>query len=178
MSPRHAPQPARRPLPLRAAALIVVLALGACGTAPRSTSGAQPPAGTTAPKPTTSLSVERQWLQSWFGGTPVVIDQRDDGPVNVEVPREFCFDKGRSVVKAPLAAVLDKLAESLRRNPAARLVLVAAPADAPAASPLSLQRATQLRTHLLSRGVPPSQVGNPTTTTTAAVQLRMELSAL
>jgi len=120
--------------------------------------------------------VERQWLQSWFSGTPVVIVQRSDGPVSVDVPLEFCFDSGRSNVKPPLAVVLDKVAESLRRTPQARLQLVAAPGDTAAASPLARQRAGQVRRQLHSRGVPEAQLGNPTATTAAAVQLRIDLA--
>ena len=122
------------------------------------------------------MVVERQWLQSWFNGTPVRISQQGEGPVAIEVPQEFCFDAGRSAVKPPLAAVLDKLALSLRRTPAARLPLLAAPGDVPAVAGLALQRATQMRTHLLSRGVRAAQLGTPSAATDASAQLRMELA--
>ena len=126
-----------------------------------------------------ALSTERQWLQQWFKDTPVQIVQQGDA-VSLDVPREFAFDAARSQVKPPLAAVLDKLAQSLRRVPQARLELVAAPGDGSgggsAASPLAMQRATQVRKHLLSRGVPEAQLGSPSVTTVAAVQLRMELA--
>jgi len=152
----------------------VVVALHGCSTTPVTTS-APPAPGAAAEAPAQPLAVERDWLQSWFGGTPVVIAQREDGAVGVEVPREFCFDPGRSTVKPPLAAVLDKLAQSLRRT-GAHLPLVAAPGDAATASPLALQRATQLRKHLLARGVSAAKIGTPTATAVAAVQLRMELA--
>ncbi len=151
----------------------IVLALHGCSSTP--TTGPAAPSAAAAPR-VASLTAERQWLQSWFSGTPVLIVQRNDGPVSVDVPREFCFDTGRSSVKPPLAVVLDKVAESLRRTPSARLQLVAAPGDTAATSPLSLQRANQVRTHLLSRGVPAAQLGSPTATTAAAVQLRMDLA--
>ena len=122
------------------------------------------------------MVVERQWLQSWFNGTPVRISQQGEGPVAIEVPQEFCFDAGRSAVKPPLAAVLDKLALSLRRTPAARLPLLAAPGDVPAVAGLALQRATQMRTHLLSRGVRAAQLGSPSAATVASAQMRMELA--
>ena len=90
------------------------------------------------------------------------------------MPREFSFDPGHTSVKPPLAAVLNKVAESLRRLPLARLSQVAAPDDATTAGPMGLQRAAQMRQHLLARGVPPSQLGKPTATPAAAVQLRLE----
>ncbi len=123
----------------------------------------------------TAVDVERDWLLSWFGGTPVVIAQRGDGLLGVDVPREFCFDANRSQVKPALAAVLDKVAESLRRT-RGRLPVLAAPGDAAAPAALALQRATQLRSHLLQRGVPAAQLGAPSATEAAAVQLRMDLS--
>lgn len=121
-----------------------------------------------------SLVPERQWLQSWFKGTPVVIAQRSDGAVSVDVPRAFCFDPGRSELKPALAAVLDKVAESLRRVPQARLPLIAAPDDAPSAAGLALARASQVHKHLLSRGVTAARLGKPAVTGAGSVQLRME----
>lgn len=166
----------RRPSLLRQASVIGIvfaLALPGCSSTPP---GASPTAPAAAARRAHPLTTERQWLQSWFAGTPVLIVQRGDGAVSIEVPREFCFDTDRSSVKPPLAAVLDKVAESLRRTPQARLPLLAAPADSATASPLALQRATQLRTHLLVRGVRAAQLGNPTTTAAAAVQLRMDVA--
>ncbi len=161
-------------MPTLASIVAVALALVGCASAP--TSGPAAPSGSVARRDS-SLAVERQWLQSWFSGTPVLIVQRNDGPLSVDIPLEFCFDAGRSSVKPPLAAVLDKVAESVRRMPQARLQLVAAPGDTAATSPLAQQRATQVRKHLLSRGVPVAQLGPPTATTAAAVQLRLDLAS-
>ena len=126
------------------------------------------------PRPS-SLAVERQWLQSWFEGTPVRITQRSESAFTVDVPRDYCFDAGGSVVKPPLAAVLDKLAQSLRRKPSARVELLAAPGDGSAGSALAQQRADNVRKHLIARGVSSEQLGPPTPTSVAAVQLRIGL---
>ena len=159
------------------------LALGAC------TSGAPrgQPESVAAPSPQTAadqragapaaLGVERQWLESWFKDTPVRIAQRSDGAITVEVPVAFCFDVGRSTVKPALAAVLDKVAESMRRVPTMRLTLLAAPESAPGTSgsaPLALQRAQQMQKHLQNRGVAAARLGPPTASSEAAVQLRLE----
>ena len=121
------------------------------------------------------MSVERDWLRAWFEGTPVVIEQRGEGPLSVQVPLAFSFESRRATVKPALAAVLDKLAQSLRRSRAA-LPLLAAPAD-PAGSPaLAVQRATAVRAHLLSRGVPMAQLGPPVAAGGESVQLRAELN--
>lgn len=153
--------------------IVTVLALYGCASAPPPV-----PAGpVTADERTavaSALTVERQWLNSWFRGTPVVIGQRNDGAVTIVVPREFCFERGQSTLKPALVAVLDKVAESVRRVPQAGLPLVAAPDDGAAASPLALQRAARIEEHLRSRGVPVVRLGKPSVATVAAVQLRME----
>jgi outer membrane protein OmpA-like peptidoglycan-associated protein len=161
------------------AAVWLLLALQGCSTTPSPPPPAPGPPDTApavpatpAPRPS-SLAVERQWLQSWFEGTPVRITQRSEAAFTVDVPRDYCFDAGRSAIKPPLAAVLDKLAQSLQRKPAARVELLAAPGDAAAASALAQQRADNVRKHLIARGVSSEQLGPPTITAVAAVQLRI-----
>ena len=149
------------------AALLVLLVLAGCASAPRPGSPAAPAAARAS-----SLPAERQWLQAWFQDTPVQIDQPGDDSLRIEVPREFSFDPGRNQLKPPLAAVLDKLAQSLRRLPAARLQQLATPGD-DSSPALARQRAEQVRAHLRSRGVPAVQLGPATATTAMAVQLRI-----
>lgn len=151
--------------------IAVVVALGGCAT-----TGGSGPGSSPAPtaQQAAALATERQWLQSWFKGTPVRVEQRGEGPVDVDVPREFSFDAGRSNVKPPLGAVLDKVAESLRREPQLKLVLIAAPGDTmPGDASLALRRATQVRTRLVDRGVPAGQLGPPEPASGVAVQLRL-----
>jgi outer membrane protein OmpA-like peptidoglycan-associated protein len=163
--------------------MCVVLAIGGCAGVTPPPPPPKPAAAASVPSPDqraaapAALAVERQWLQSWFQGTPVLIAQRGDGALTIEVPREFCFDPGRSEVKPALAAVLNKVAESMRRVPPARLAWVAAPDDAHGNVSLAPQRATQVHKHLLSQGVPAARMGKPTATAAAAVQLRMETVA-
>lgn len=160
-------------------ALLALLVLHGCATV--SPSAPEPPvppkpSPPPAPRPA-ALAVERQWLQSWFKGTPVRIEQRSESAFSIEVPRDYCFDAGRSAVKPPLAAVLDKLAQSLLRKPEARVELLAAPGDAAGASALAQQRGDNVRKHLLARGVSSRQLAAPSATDVAAVQLRIGLAA-
>lgn len=175
--------------------LAVVLALGGCAgvtprpgppgagassapaapAAPASGPGAAPNARTAAAE---ALAIEQRWLQDWFRGTPVRISQRGDGTLAVDVPREFCFDSGRSQVKPALGAVLDKVAESLRRRPGTRLTLLSAPSDTATAPPtLALQRATGVQRHLRDRGVASARLGEPVAEGSTAVQLRIAATA-
>ena len=123
------------------------------------------------------LDVERDWLRTWFEGTPVHIARQ--GPaLRVDVPLVHSFAPGQPQVKPALGAVLDKVAESLRRNPQARLRLVAAPGDGTGASAgdvaLATKRAAQVRAHLRQRGEAEARLASPSRTTVSAVQLRLE----
>lgn len=157
-------------------AVSVLLALQACVGTPTQPPAPAPPMVTPAQRQS-AVAIERQWLQSWFEGTPVRIEQRSESSFSVDVPREFCFEAGRSEVKPALAAVLDKLAQSLQRKPALRVQLLAAPGDAAAAPTLAQQRAVNVRKHLLARGVSSEQLSAATVTQAAAVQLRVGLLA-
>jgi outer membrane protein OmpA-like peptidoglycan-associated protein len=123
------------------------------------------------------LVVERKWLESWFDGTPVQISQGSEGVLEVAVPREYCFPPGGSTVKPALGAVLDKLAESVRRVPNSRLSLVAVPDDGSNNTQLALERGSYVRKHLLGRGVLPSNLAKTTATTLPEVQFRLESEA-
>lgn len=188
-------------------ALVLVLAGCASVAPPRPGTPAAPPAGTevtptskptpadappgapatAAPNARTAgaelLAIEQRWLQDWFRGTPVRIAQRSDGTLAVDVPREFCFEVGRSQVKPALGAVLDKVAESLRRRPGTRLTLLSAPGDpassgssastSAASATLALQRAAGVQRHLRDRGIALARLGEPMADGHASVQLRI-----
>jgi outer membrane protein OmpA-like peptidoglycan-associated protein len=96
---------------------------------------------------------EQQRLSELFRGTPVVFSMQPDGSLRVEVPLSFCFDRGTFVVKPPLAAVLDRLANS-QRNEATRLRVTAAPDPGGGGGPtLARERAASTRDYLVARGV-------------------------
>lgn len=160
--------------------LLVLTALGlqACASRPSNpeTRTASPPPARPAPaRPPSPLAAERQWLQSWFRGTPVQVSQSGSGALAVDVPREHSFEPGRHQVKPALGAVLDKLAESLRRLPRARVVQVAAPADADGGTALAQQRAHQVRLHLLARGIAPTRLNAGSVSAGSGVQLRVDV---
>ena len=182
----------------RMASLVVLAALAACASDRASPPSREEPATPVAvapvpeppppvaPPPTpaeqrtaaaSTLAVERQWLAAWFKGTPVVIAQRPNGAVTVDVPREFCFDPGQDVIKPALAAVLDKVAQSMRRTAIAELSLIAAPADASGGAALAVKRATRVRESLRSRGVAEPRLTKPTAASGPAVQLRIEAAS-
>jgi outer membrane protein OmpA-like peptidoglycan-associated protein len=162
--------------------LLLAVVVGCTSTPPSTTSSS--PAPTPAPAPDqraatpAHLAAERQWLSSWFKGTPVKIRQVDENAIAIDVPREFCFDQGASKVKPALGAVLDKMTQSLQRVPIAQVTLIAAPADAQANNELALKRAAQVQQHLRNAGVRADRLGKPSVASGPVVQLRMEASSL
>ena len=73
--------------------------LAACST----TSPGGPRGTDSAPMPKATLESEQRRLAELFRGTPVVFEMQRDGSLRIVVPMAFAFDKGRSVVKPPLA---------------------------------------------------------------------------
>ena len=73
-----------------------------------------------------TLAAEQRRLTELFRGTPVAFAMQADGALRVTVPLQFCFDRAATVVKPPLAAVLDRIAKS-QRDRSTRLRVAAAP---------------------------------------------------
>jgi hypothetical protein len=180
-----------------------LLGLGACSSvpssgpagapwpapAPRSTSNTPPPnaalpenplpppaeASTVPPAPAIAPIVnEKRWLEEWFARTPVVIRQLNDSTLQLTVPMANSFDTGQLPPKPALVAVLDRLAESMRRQLNTRLAVVISP-DNGAPTSQALNRAQRVTEHLGTRRVQAqrvvtSRVGLPG----AAVQLQLQ----
>ena len=111
------------------AATLALLAGCATPPTPPGAQGAPSPGAPPAAAGTPTIASEQQRLADEVRGTPVVVETTADGRLRVEVPLEFCFDRGSSAVKPPLAAVLRRIATGLRKQPAFS-VRVDAPTDA------------------------------------------------
>ena len=158
----HASRPTRHGLALL---LALVALLAGCATQ----SGPAPAAS--------SLVTEQHWLEEWFRGTPVVITLRDANTLAVDVPLAHSFAAGSSSVKPALAAVLERAAASLRRQPALR-VSISAPSDTDGPVALAAGRTQKVREQLVSRGVAETRTtGLGTARAGTAVELRLIAAA-
>jgi outer membrane protein OmpA-like peptidoglycan-associated protein len=99
-----------------------------------------------------SVDQQRYRLARELAGTPVTVEAADEG-YRVAVPLKYAFDPKRSAVKAPLAAVLDRVANGVRANSGAE-IRVAAPSDGRGGALLARDRAESTRDYLIARGVP------------------------
>jgi outer membrane protein OmpA-like peptidoglycan-associated protein len=179
-----------KPLPLRL--LIVVMTAGllaACAAttpslpdrpgvypgAPGSNGGTTAPGGMPSAPAASPLTTEQRFLEDWFRGTPVVIAAQPPTILQVDVPLANSFDAGKADVKPALNAVLERVAESLRRQPAGRL-LVSTPADAGGNATLGQQRSQKVRDLLIIKGIAATRVTLiETPRVSGPVQLRMTL---
>jgi outer membrane protein OmpA-like peptidoglycan-associated protein len=181
-----------------AVGLLTVVLMGACASSPSSPSmgsgvfgapvpnatprdpnGATPVPVPSSP-PASPLSTEQRFLEDWFRGTPVVIAAQPPMTLQLDVPLANSFDAGKADIKPALNAVLDRVAQSLLRQSAAR-VHVNAPADAGGGNGVLAQsRAQRVREALGSKGIAATRVA----VTEAAprlggpVQLRMTIPAV
>ena len=142
----------RRPLLLAAA-----LTLAGCASVPSgpaSAPGASPVPAPAAPSLPTLASEQRR-LGDLFADTPVTVQRSADGRLRLHVPLRFSFDAGRAAVKPPLAALLDRLAVSLRQQ-GGFSVRINASGDArgASASQLAHERAAATRDYLILKGAP------------------------
>lgn len=156
--------------------MALLVSLAGCGTLSPRSDGKDPATGAQQVPTESPLVSEQRWLAEWFRGTPVVVALADSETLGVDVPLLHCFAPGSSNVKPALAAVLDRVATSLRRHPAMR-VAIAAPTDAGGSARLATSRAQKVREHLASRGVAATRLtGSGTSATAGPVQLRIVLN--
>ena len=136
----------------------VLVLVGVVGCSTPSSPGGVGPGGTAAPgtAPKQTLASEQRRLAELFQGTPVVVEMQREGSLRIQVPLEFAFDKGRAVVKPPLAKVLDLVARSQRAEPTR--FAVSAPTDPQSkALLLATERANSTRDYLVARGLVPTR---------------------
>jgi outer membrane protein OmpA-like peptidoglycan-associated protein len=174
--------------------LLTVLLMSACASGPTSSSPGSgvfsapapngmpgdPNAAPRAPGPgtpsATPLATEQRFLEDWFRGTPVVIAAQPPVTLQLDVPLANSFDAGKADIKPALNAVLDRVAQSLLRQNAAR-VHVNAPTDASGNAALAQSRATRVREALGSKGIAATRVAVTETAPRAGgpVQLRLTI---
>lgn len=134
------------------ALLVALLALLAgCSSVPRApTAPSADAAPVEAPRPGQAppqvLAGEVQWMKSLFEGTPVAVVAETDGAMRIDVPMEFAFDDKSVALKAPLRAVMDRVAATMARQASAK-VHVASP------GPAARSRESAMRSYFNGRGV-------------------------
>jgi outer membrane protein OmpA-like peptidoglycan-associated protein len=145
--------------------------LGAIG----SMFGNNPPDPNTQPEAFASYQLEEMAhaMDEDLRGTPVEVSRTEPNVLRVAVPANYCFDAGRSAVKQPLAAVLDRVAAQLKLKATLQVVVVG-PSDAGDNNALrALDRAAAARDYLIARGVPAARFAVLNQASPAGLEIRV-----
>lgn len=145
--------------------------LGAIG----SMFGSSPPDPNTQPEAFASYQLEEMAhaMDEDLRGTPVEVSRTEPNVLRVAVPANYCFDAGRSAVKQPLAAVLDRMAAQLKLKTTLQVVVVG-PSDAGDNNALrALDRAAAARDYLIARGVPAARFAVLNQASPAGLEIRV-----
>jgi len=110
---------------------------------------------------TQRMEDQRKKMEAATQGTGIDVVKTEDNQLKLNVPSDISFDVGRADIKANFATVLDGFAQGLVANPQSRVRIVghtdSTGSDA-INDPLSVNRATRTRDHLVARGVALSRV--------------------
>jgi outer membrane protein OmpA-like peptidoglycan-associated protein len=102
------------------------------------------------------MEQQKRQMEQATQGTGVQVTQTADNRLKLDIPSDISFDTNRSDIKSNFRPVLDKFASSLVENPSTRVTIVghtdSTGSDA-VNNPLSINRASQTRDYLASRGV-------------------------
>jgi outer membrane protein OmpA-like peptidoglycan-associated protein len=108
-----------------------------------------------------NMEKQKREMEQATQGTGVSVSQTADNQLKLDIPSDISFDTGRSAVKSNFEPVLDRFATSLRDNQNSDVRIVGhtdnTGTDA-INNPLSVDRATNTRNYLTSRGVSGSRI--------------------
>ena len=173
--------------------LLTVLLISACASSPSSPSQSagifsapgpnaapgSPNAAPGSPAPgtpsATPLATEQRFLEGWFRDTPVVIAAQPPITLQLDVPLANSFDAGKADIKPALNAVLDRVAQSLLRQNAAR-ININAPADVNGNAALAQSRAQRVREALGTKGIASTRVALTESAPRAGGPLQLRLT--
>lgn len=148
----------------------------------------QPTAAVAAPRPASAFSWSHHMaaaaskLRDELSGAGVAVTQATDQRLWVSLPSETVFAPGRSAVKPPATAWLDRIALTLREQPRAEAQILGEPdprsRDDAASRMLALDRAASARDWMVARGISAQRVsvaGRRTASQGPAEQPRLDI---
>ena len=112
--------------------------------------------GTTAYLWSKNMERQQQELQAASAGTSITVARTADNRIRVHIPADASFQSNSAHLQPRMRRFLNRLAESVRRNPGAELLIVGhadSSGNARHNETLSLQRANATRSYLFSRRI-------------------------
>jgi outer membrane protein OmpA-like peptidoglycan-associated protein len=109
---------------------------------------------------TARMERQKQVMEQATRGTGIEVTQTADNRLKLDIPTDISFDVNRANIKPELRPILDRFASTLTENPTTAVTIVghtdSTGSDA-VNNPLSVNRASQTRQYLVSRGVSPDR---------------------
>lgn len=103
-----------------------------------------------------NMERQRREMQAAAEGTGVEVTRTADNQLKLAIPSDISFNSNSAVIKPEFRSVLNRFAQSLRRNPRTQILIVGH-ADSSGGphinDPLSVNRANATRKYLFSRKV-------------------------
>jgi outer membrane protein OmpA-like peptidoglycan-associated protein len=107
------------------------------------------------------MQAQKEQMEQATAGTGVSVTQTPDNQLKLDIPSDVSFDVGRADIKPNFRSVLDTFATGLTKNPSTNITIVghtdSTGSDA-VNDPLSLNRATSVRSYLSNRGVSTTRI--------------------
>lgn len=102
------------------------------------------------------MEEQKKQMEAATAGTGVEVSKTTDNRLKLNIPSDISFDSGKSNIKPNLQPILDSFATSLNNNPNTVVTIIGhtdnTGSDA-VNNPLSVNRASSTRDHLVGRGV-------------------------
>lgn len=107
------------------------------------------------------MEAQKQEMEQATAGTGVAVTKTENNQLKLEIPSDISFDKGKANIKSNFRPILDKFANGLQNNAAARVTIIghtdSSGSDA-INDPLSVNRAASARSYLVERGIAISRI--------------------
>jgi len=107
------------------------------------------------------MEQQKRQMEQATQGTGVQVSQTADNRLKLDIPSDISFDTNRADIKPNFRPVLDKFAQGLVQNPYATVNVIGHTDNTGGDrinNPLSVNRASETRDYLVSRGVPANRI--------------------
>ncbi len=107
------------------------------------------------------MEKQKKELEAVTAGTGIEVTQTQNNMLKMNIPGDFSFDTGSARIKQNMHPVLGSIASGLASNPTSLAMIIGHTDDTGSDavnSPLSINRAINTRSYLVSQGIPSSRI--------------------
>lgn len=107
------------------------------------------------------MEEQKKELEAVTAGTGIEVSQTENNMLKMNIPGDFSFDTGSARIKQNMHPVLGSVASGLASNPTSLAMIIGHTDDTGSDAvnnPLSIDRAINTRSYLVSQGIPSSRI--------------------